>query len=87
MIFWRKLLSFLSKLSHYKPSMPNHYDRIFKENIEPMIPFIARKLFGIKEIKQSEDIKDKLQYTLEKEADYLFQDRPHWSPTSQSQNI
>jgi serine/threonine protein kinase len=51
--------------------MPNHYDRIFKENIEPMIPFIARKLFGIKEIKQSEDIKDKLQYTLEKEADYL----------------
>ena len=51
--------------------MPNHYDRIFKENIEPMIPFIARKLFGIKEIKKSEDIKDKLQYTLEKEADYL----------------
>ncbi|PWK27966.1 putative transposase/invertase (TIGR01784 family) [Arcicella aurantiaca] len=51
--------------------MANHYDRIFKENIEPMIPFIARKLFGIKEIKQSEDIKDKLQYTLEKEADYL----------------
>ena len=51
--------------------MANHYDRIFKENIEPMVPFIARKLFGIKEIKQSEDIKDKLQYTLEKEADYL----------------
>jgi hypothetical protein len=52
-----------------------------------MIPFIARKLFGITEIKQSEDIKDILQYTLEKEADYLFQDRPHWNPTSQSQNI
>jgi hypothetical protein len=51
--------------------MSNHYDRIFKENIEPMIPIIAHKMFGIKEIKQSEDIKDKLQYTLEKEADYL----------------
>jgi predicted transposase/invertase (TIGR01784 family) len=51
--------------------MANHYDRIFKENIEPMIPFIARKLFGLEMFKESEDLKDKLQYTLEKEADYL----------------
>ena len=51
--------------------MANHYDRIFKENIEPMIPFIARRLFGIEMITKSEDLKDKLQYTLEKEADYL----------------
>ncbi len=50
--------------------MANHYDRIFKENIEPLIPVIARKIFGLK-INQTEDIKDKLQYTLEKEADYL----------------
>ena len=51
--------------------MANHYDRIFKENIEPMIPFIARRLFGVEMITESEDLKDKLQYTLEKEADYL----------------
>jgi hypothetical protein len=38
--------------------MANHYDSIFKENIEPMILFIAHKMFGIKEIKKSEDTKD-----------------------------
>jgi predicted transposase/invertase (TIGR01784 family) len=51
--------------------MANHYDRIFKENIEPMIPIIAERVFGIEKIEKSEDLKDKLQYTLEKEADYL----------------
>ena len=54
------------KTSHAKPLRQN-----FKENIEPMIPFITRKLFGIKKIKQSEDFKDKLQFTLEKEANYF----------------
>ena len=51
--------------------MANHYDRIFKENIEPMIPIIAERVFGIEKIQKSEDLKDKMQYTLEKEADYL----------------
>ena len=51
--------------------MANHYDRIFKENIEPMIPIIAERVFGIEKIEKSEDLKDKMQYTLEKEADYL----------------
>jgi hypothetical protein len=50
--------------------MPNHFDKIFKENIEPVLPFLARKIFGIK-IPKTEAIKDKIQITLEREADYL----------------
>ena len=49
--------------------MPNYLDRIIKENIEPLFTFFAEKL-GIK-IEQSEEIKDKLQITLEREADFL----------------
>jgi hypothetical protein len=32
--------------------MANHYDRIFKENIEPMIPIIAERVFGIEKIEK-----------------------------------
>ena len=50
--------------------MPNPYDRILKENIEPIIPFLAEKVFGLK-IGKTIQIKDKVQITLEKEADFL----------------
>jgi hypothetical protein len=37
--------------------MANLYDRIFKENIEPVIPYLAKKIFGLK-IAKTEDIKE-----------------------------
>lgn len=50
--------------------MSNEYDRIIKENIEPILPSLAEKLFGIKFLR-FEDVKDKIQATLEREPDYL----------------
>lgn len=50
--------------------MANVYDRIFKENITSILLPLSEKLLGIS-IKKSRPIKDKLQDTLESEADYL----------------
>ncbi len=50
--------------------MPNDYDRVFKENIEPLLPYLCRKLLGL-EFPKLEDIKDKIQITLEREMDNL----------------
>jgi len=50
--------------------MANAYDRLFKENIEPLIPLLAEKIFGLKFTK-TEDLKDKIQITIESEADFL----------------
>lgn len=50
--------------------MANIYDRIFKENIEPIIPILAERIFGVV-IEKSIEIKDKIQITLEGEADFL----------------
>jgi hypothetical protein len=50
--------------------MANAYDRVFKENIEPLIPLLAEKIFGLR-LNRTEDIKDKIQLTIESEADFL----------------
>ncbi|MBL7815049.1 MAG: hypothetical protein JNL70_08565 [Saprospiraceae bacterium] len=49
--------------------MANHFDRILKENIKVLFPFFAQRE-GI-EIGETEELKDKLQITLEREADFL----------------
>ncbi|MFW5760804.1 MAG: hypothetical protein ACOCXH_07495 [Cyclobacteriaceae bacterium] len=50
--------------------MGNDYDKIFKENITAILLPLAEKILGIN-IKNSRPIKDKLQDTVEREADYL----------------
>ncbi len=50
--------------------MANIYDRIFKENFEPIIRFLAGKVFSLK-LDRLEEIKDKIQVTIEGEADFL----------------
>lgn len=49
--------------------MPNQFDRIFKENIKPLFHFFAERE-GVK-IEKSEEIKDKIQATVEREADFV----------------
>jgi hypothetical protein len=49
--------------------MPNQFDRIFKENIEALFHFFATRE-GVK-IEKSEEIKDKIQATVEREADFV----------------
>ena len=50
--------------------MSQDYDKIFKENINALLKPLADKLLGIK-IKKVQPLKDKLQDTLESEADFL----------------
>ena len=50
--------------------MPNDFDRIFKENFEPLLPHLLRKILGL-ELPRLEDLKDKIQVTLEREMDNL----------------
>lgn len=50
--------------------MANDYDKIFKENITAILLPLAEKILGIS-IKNSKPLKDKLQDTVEREADYL----------------
>ena len=50
--------------------MANDYDKIFKENIQAIFPSLSRRYLGI-EVVKSEPIKDKLQKTIEREADFL----------------
>jgi hypothetical protein len=50
--------------------MSGKYDKILRENIEPIIPFIIQKILGI-DYEESRVIKDKLQVTVERETDYL----------------
>lgn len=50
--------------------MANDFDRIFKENVEPSLPILAKLLFGIQYI-NVEEVKDKMQFTLEREPDFL----------------
>ena len=50
--------------------MPNDYDKIFKENFEPLLPHLLRQVLGL-ELTHMEDLKDKLQVTLEREMDNL----------------
>ncbi|MEY4905813.1 MAG: hypothetical protein RLZZ292_3628, partial [Bacteroidota bacterium] len=50
--------------------MANKYDRILKENIQPIIPFLIKHILGL-EVTQLEEMKDKLQVTMEREADFI----------------
>lgn len=50
--------------------MSQDFDKIFKENIAALLIPLAKKLLGI-DIIHSEEMKDKLQTTIEREPDYL----------------
>ena len=57
--------------------MPNSYDRIIKENSAFLVPIIAQ-WFGI-DLNRVETLKDKMQRTLEREADFcvkILHDNP-----------
>lgn len=51
--------------------MANDYDRIFKENLDPLLPYIARRFLGFTE-GRLEEAKEKFQktITLERELDF-----------------
>ena len=51
--------------------MPNQFDRVIKEELRAAIPFISKNLLGL-DIRKSEILKDKIQITEEREADYLL---------------
>jgi len=50
--------------------VPNDYDKILRENLDALLPFIARKLLGL-DLSRTETLKDKIQVTLEREGDYF----------------
>lgn len=50
--------------------MPNDYDKILRENLDALLPFIARKLLGL-DLSRTETLKDKIQVTLEREGDHF----------------
>ena len=50
--------------------MANEYDKIFKENIDELLPFLAAKLLGIRS-DQWEELPDELQVTVERKPDFL----------------
>ena len=49
----------------------NKFDKIFKENIEPLIPVFLRVIIGLKGYRMENPPKIKLQVTLEKEPDFI----------------
>lgn len=51
-------------------SLANDYDKIFKENIASLLLPLTEKYLGIK-IRNSRELKDKLQTTIEKEPDFI----------------
>ncbi len=51
-------------------SLAHDYDKILKENIASVFLPLAEKYLGIR-IEQSEELKDKLQTTIEKEPDFI----------------
>lgn len=48
----------------------NQYDKIFKENIEAVIPGLMRNILGITAI-ESEELPDDIQHTKERKPDVL----------------
>ena len=50
--------------------MPNDFDRVLKENFEALLPYLLRKVLGL-ELPQLEDLKDKIQVTVERKMDNL----------------
>lgn len=59
--------------------MPNDFDKIIRENLDPLLPYIAQKLLGL-DISRTETLKDKIQVTLEREGDH-FKKVLHNDPT------
>ena len=55
--------------------MANKYDRILKENLKPLFRFLTREILGIEAV-EFETLKDKLQVTLEREADFAMKAIP-----------
>ncbi len=53
-----------------QPERNNKYDRLFKENMQIVVPRLVEKYFGIK-IVASEVLEAKLQSTIEREVDFL----------------
>jgi predicted transposase YdaD len=52
--------------------MANQYDKIFKENLDPLIPHLLEVVLGIDVFGlKLETMKDKLQKTIEREADFF----------------
>jgi hypothetical protein len=43
------------------------YDRIFKENLEPVLPGIMKHLLGMELPPNMEELPDSIQYTVERE--------------------
>ena len=75
--------------------MPNDYDKIIKENFEPLLPHLLRKILGL-ELPKLEDLKDKIQITTEREMDNLkkvVHDNPledfglHWEIQSADEDM
>ena len=50
--------------------MSQDFDKIFKENIASLLIPLAKKVLGI-DVVSNEEMKDKLQTTIEREPDYL----------------
>ncbi|MBK8920477.1 MAG: hypothetical protein IPM81_03070 [Saprospirales bacterium] len=48
--------------------MPNDYDKVLRENLDALLPYIAHKLLGL-DLSRTETLKDKIQVTLERESD------------------
>ncbi len=55
--------------------MANQYDRILKENLKPLFRFLTREILGVEAV-EFETLKDKLQVTLEREADFVMKAIP-----------
>ncbi len=50
--------------------MAQHYDKIFKENIEELILPLAKKVLSLN-LENLEELKDDLQTTIERKPDFL----------------
>ena len=55
--------------------MANEYDKIFKENIEELLPYLAHRLLGI-DANTFEELPDDLQTTVERKPDFLKRVNP-----------
>ena len=47
------------------------FDKVFRENIEPLFFSLMRNVFGLK-IKSATPLNEKMQITIEREMDFLF---------------
>jgi predicted transposase YdaD len=50
--------------------MPNDFDKVIKENLDELMPHLLNKVMGL-DLPKLEDLKDKIQVTLEREMDNL----------------